>query len=316
MIHVDFDARLKTLDEDQRNWFNDWKVRAKTATDDLLKAWEARRQDPNNLTYDTYFDKPAHSNVWGQLKDWLLENVFYRKCAYCETPVARSIFHAEHYRPKGRVTADGKKVKINDDKDNPIDHPGYFWLAFHWKNLLPSCALCNTVNGKRNQFPIPQGKSYLSIFKRLTKAELKTLIERFIQSPTWPDIYYFQPEDLDNLEGRLLLHPYIDQPKECLRFDDFGIVIAIGNDEQRARGEWSIKVYNLNGGDLPKLRRDLQGQAYRAYETASQYHYSKGRSIDDARKLAKEDVRGYVEGKEPYSAAVLDFLSAQYPNYF
>lgn len=316
MIHVDFDpdAHPERLTEDQLDWWNDWKSRAKAATDAVLDAWEKWRKDSKDETYDKIFDKTAMTSVWGDLKDWLLLNVFNKKCAYCETPVSRSVFHAEHYRPKGRVTANGKKVKIQDDQGNDIDHPGYFWLAFDWRNLLPSCALCNTVNGKKNQFPIPEKKAYQSILKGLSKGE--RLIEKRIKSPTWDDVYYFQPADLDFKEGRLLLHPYFDDPRKCLRFDDFGDVISIGNPEEKARGDWSIKVYDLANGTLAAERFKAQEAADSTYTTAYRYHRGKGLSVDAARKKAKEDLAGYLTGKEPYSAAVLDFLSLAYTGYF
>lgn len=316
MIHVDFDpdAHPERLTEDQLDWWNDWKSRAKAATDAVLDAWEKWRKDSKDETYDKIFDKTAMTSVWGDLKDWLLLNVFNKKCAYCETPVSRSVFHAEHYRPKGRVTANGKKVKIQDDQGNDIDHPGYFWLAFDWRNLLPSCALCNTVNGKKNQFPIPEKKAYQSILKGLSKGE--RLIEKRIKSPTWDDVYYFQPADLDFKEGRLLLHPYFDDPRKCLRFDDFGGVISIGNPEEKARGDWSIKVYDLANGTLAAERFKAQEAADSTYTTAYRYHRGKGLSVDAARKKAKEDLAGYLTGKEPYSAAVLDFLSLAYTGYF
>lgn len=316
MIHVNFDPETAQLSKEQKDFWDDWKVRAKSATEAVLLAWETFRNDPKDETYNKFFDKAANTSVWGDLKDWLLANVFYKKCAYCETPVGRSVFHAEHYRPKGRVTADKKKVKIKNDLGKEVDHPGYFWLAFHWKNLLPSCALCNTVNGKGNQFPIPETNSYRTIFKGLTKAEMKTLKEKLIQSSNWPDLFYLQPDDLDDKEGRLLLHPYFDDPRKSLRFDDFGAVIAIGNPEEKARGEWSIKVYNLNSEDIKTERRKAVEAAENAYSTAYQFYFGRGLSAHEARTKAKEVVTEYIEGKKPYSAAVLDFLTANYPKYF
>ena len=63
-----------------------------------------------------------------------LEEAFGGKCAYCETYYAATQPVAiEHYRPKGEVTIDGKRVP-----------PGYYWLASEWTNLLPSCTDCNS----------------------------------------------------------------------------------------------------------------------------------------------------------------------------
>src|SRR5690349_1720738 len=62
-----------------------------------------------------------------------LDELFHGKCAYCES-VYRAVdaLDIEHYRPKGGVTEDD-------------DHPGYWWLAGVWSNLLPSCPPCNQL---------------------------------------------------------------------------------------------------------------------------------------------------------------------------
>ena len=73
----------------------------------------------------------------------------YKKCAYCEirlTAGQRS-GDVEHYRPKGRARRmDGKVVKVLRDGVE-IDHPGYFWLAYDHRNLLPACSACNRRAG-------------------------------------------------------------------------------------------------------------------------------------------------------------------------
>lgn len=52
-------------------------------------------------------------------------------CAYCESKIGGSgAREVEHYRPKGRV-------------EGIADHPGYWWLASEWDNLLPTCRDCN-----------------------------------------------------------------------------------------------------------------------------------------------------------------------------
>ncbi|NJL27016.1 MAG: hypothetical protein HC897_03595 [Thermoanaerobaculia bacterium] len=86
-----------------------------------------------------------------------LEKLFHDKCAYCESrPSADNPWDVEHFRPKGRV-AERK------------EHPGYYWLAYAWENLYPSCVFCNQnrkdaprwndpttspAQGKLDQFPV------------------------------------------------------------------------------------------------------------------------------------------------------------------
>lgn len=68
------------------------------------------------------------------------------KCCYCERK--RDIYFerdVEHYRPKKGVT-------------EAPGHPGYWWLAYDWDNLLISCQVCNRTH-KKNHFPlIDEGK--------------------------------------------------------------------------------------------------------------------------------------------------------------
>ena len=60
-----------------------------------------------------------------------LETLFSEKCAYCETKYGASQpIDVEHFRPKGGVEDEGS-------------HPGYWWVAMRWSNLLPSCIDCN-----------------------------------------------------------------------------------------------------------------------------------------------------------------------------
>jgi hypothetical protein len=309
MIHIDFDP--KTLTGDDRVWWTNWEARAQTATKQVLAAWEAWRNDPSDKTFDEFFNKQGHQKVWADLKDWLQSKVFNNKCAYCETPTVRATLHAEHYWPKGMVTSDRKKVRIKDHTGQETDHPGYFWLAFHWTNLVPACEWCNTVNGKRNEFPIPQ-TTYLSVYKKLTRAECKKLKEKLIKSTVWPNIFYFQPIDLDDKEGRLLLHPYLDNPRKCLKFDDWGKVIEIGDENEQARGRWSIKVYNLNDERIVTARRETQLKALRKYNRETEYFSEDEKlPLKQAKNKAKSLLTDYISSKAPYSAAVLDFLNLE-----
>ncbi|AGS25643.1 HNH endonuclease [Rhizobium etli] len=79
---------------------------------------------------DTTFSAYADDSVRGALQD-----LFHNKCAYCESKIAGSQdTDIEHYRPKGRVT---------DAIKSGINHPGYWWLAMDWTNLVLACMHCN-----------------------------------------------------------------------------------------------------------------------------------------------------------------------------
>ena len=96
---------------------------------------------------------------------------FYGKCAYCEAPI-RDYQHGdvEHFRPKAGVSDEnGQPVFLLDEQGQvqigaggvPVEHPGYYWLAYEWTNLLPACVKCNQADvrqgrriGKHTRFPV------------------------------------------------------------------------------------------------------------------------------------------------------------------
>jgi hypothetical protein len=89
---------------------------------------------------------------------------FHGKCAYCESLIdANQPGDLEHFRPKKAVTDFAGKSEMVDDDGTIKAHPGYYWLAYDWRNLLPACWLCNSVStqktagkrtGKGNYFPV------------------------------------------------------------------------------------------------------------------------------------------------------------------
>ena len=112
------------------------------------------------------------------------------------------------------------------------------------------------------------------------------------------------------------LHPYFDDPRKSLIFNEFGVVLSTGNAEEKARGEMSITAYNLNDGAIVAERYKEQLDVHQQYSIAYNYHLKKGMSMKDASEKAKEDIAGYLNGKEPYSAAVVDYLRASFSKHF
>jgi len=156
MRQIPFNPKL--LKGDQARWWKHWEARASQAREFLTATWKAERHhNPSQLPPLSFDHK-----VWGDLKNWFLEHVFFGHCAYCESPITRCDPDAEHYRPKGMVThqidQQTRVVEAVDETGSVEKHPGYFWLAYDWRNLLPSCHYCNRPNsshkGKRNLFPV------------------------------------------------------------------------------------------------------------------------------------------------------------------
>lgn len=245
MIHIDFDPK-QLQGKDKEDW-EKWERRAKRATERAIKDWETTRNS-STLKFA--------EGIWGYLKRRFCEGRFHNKCAYCETSSPRYKPDAEHYRPKRRVdiksSSDSGSVPAQavDEGGQSIQHPGYFWLAYDWRNLIPSCEKCNTDKGKQNQFPVAQQHVFLT---RLTPAQKAALREEPWPSSLGVDMYYLKSEDLDTLEQPLLLHPYKDDPADHLDFEHGGVIIGTS-----PKGDKTIEVCDLFDEKLRKERQRAQ----------------------------------------------------------
>ncbi len=300
MIRVRFNPD-KLTGQDKIGW-EKWQQEAQEATMKVIAAYEQWQAQNNNKKF-TY---PWEDEIWKWLKDFLLERVFHGKCAYCETKEVRSPYHAEHFRPKGMVQYkkldDSKlhKALCSREDSSQIEHPGYFWLAYDYKNLLPSCAFCNSHEGKKNQFPV--ARQYLFRF-RLDEAELPNLKRPPFVSPTQQGIYYLLSEDIDDLESSLLLNPLTDDPHEHICFGDRGIVAEVDNS---AKGLHSISVYNLSDDGLRQARQQAQESGENRFLAAKINRHNA--SIVERTQAGLDAIQSFIDGKEAYSAAVLDYL--------
>lgn len=151
------------------------------------------------------------------------EKWFNGKCAYCEERVATNQYGPiEHYRPK-RAVKDERGASVTRAENGALrQHPGYFWLAYDWRNLLYSCTLCNgnQGQGKGNKFPVSGDRSWA--------------------------------HDDDIAEEPMLLHPVFDDPVKHIEFDPKkGGLKALSD-----RGQATIDILGLNLRDLPRHRKD------------------------------------------------------------
>ncbi|MRH00173.1 hypothetical protein GIY21_07680 [Xanthomonas sontii] len=191
----------------------DWLAEAEAACIALTKA-------KTDAERDAIID--ANQKIWrdNRIRNWLL-CLFHDKCWYSEAQEAVSAYHVDHYRPKGRVTDVGR-----------VDpEPGYWWLAFQWKNYR----ICGQlINVKKNDvFPLVSGH-------RAT-----------------PDV----AESL-RLEAPSLLDPTTDDARLIsFEMDEDGCrAVPSGgtDDEDCARVETTIDVIGLNRLDrLNRKRADV-----------------------------------------------------------
>ncbi|MDJ0835694.1 MAG: TIGR02646 family protein [Acidobacteriota bacterium] len=171
-----------------------------------------------------YLNKPyGHSTV----RD-ALDSIYHGKCAYCESIMEpASSGQVEHYRPKKNLI---------DDKA----HPGYYWLAYEWTNLLLSCARCN--GKKSNKFPI-SGKR--------------------IPGPGAADTDRLCKSEYLKAEQPCLLNPELDDPREYLRFNFAGELSAR---DDHIRGRQTIDLCDLNRDDLISARKEAKDWFQRMLE--------------------------------------------------
>lgn len=134
----------------------------------------------------------------------------YEKCAYCEKKVSDDIPDVEHFRPKTKCKQAEKCTR----------YLGYWWLAYEWKNLLYSCATCNSKY-KKNFFPLQQPHK-----TNPTKASVKN-------------------------EVPLLINPTTENPRTYIVFNRNKILPK----NQNIKGVTTIKVLGLNRRELKDVLR-------------------------------------------------------------
>ena len=255
MRHIPFNPETD-LDEEQKQWWDKWQARAVAKRDELI----AKRGAGEAAEFD--------GSIWSDLKAWLIDNVFRGKCAYCEVKITPGFFgDGEHYRPKGNVTVvddTGKRRTV--DTDDGSCHPGYYWLAYDWRNLLPSCTKCN--NRKSDQFPVGAAHVHLA-------------------AP--------EPAELDQVEQPLLINPYQEEPGNCLVFGACGVIAPV---DDNPRGVATIKVFGLDRPELTEDRWRRQGEAVSALGPSLL-------DVFRERGTGTEEFDAWMGPKAPYSAAVL-----------
>jgi uncharacterized protein (TIGR02646 family) len=93
-----------------------------------------------------------NQNCWTALRE-AFEGVSHDKCWYTECKNQGADNDIDHFRPKG---------KVREDRT----HPGYYWLAFDWRNMRLSCQRANrpriapgarVAGGKSTHFPLLPG---------------------------------------------------------------------------------------------------------------------------------------------------------------
>lgn len=151
----------------------------------------------NNQKFEFKNNIYAHESVKSTLKE--IQN---SKCCYCERHI-KERSTVEHFRPK---------TSFRNHKAEERQYPGYYWLAYEWKNLYLACETCNS---KKNDF-----------------FPLFNPDERAINHKS--DIHKEKP---------ILIDPGNDDIEKYITFNG---EVAVGLDEEIGRGKTTIELVNLN----------------------------------------------------------------------
>lgn len=245
--------------EPPSTWFD--KARDKTA--------DAIREGASHVVDDGVY---AHDDLRAAL-----EQLFHHKCAYCEINISAGFnWDVEHFRPKGRVI-------------ERSDHPGYYWLAYEWKNLYPSCQHCNQARKDRKLFDDPTEGPTRGKKDQFPLADESTRA--------------MDPDDDITSEKRLLLDPCGDQPENHVAFGADGGAIAIADDSQ---AKASIHVYHLNRRRLKKARRARIQETLDILRVVQQLRAA-GRSAD-ADSLLNIVRKRFAAAATPFAGVVRSIL--------
>jgi len=270
MNRVKFDPA--TLDGEDKKIWEQWIEKAEKAKQKAIDDFDAGNRPV-----------PFKSEVWAELKKFLLRVVFQGKCAYCDSKYdGHSFGDAEHFRPKSKVTIkkNGKEEVVMVDGE---PHPGYYWLAYDWRNLLPACQRCNSEDGKMNQFPVKS--------------------KHVAARADGPDT-----ETLNKKEEPLLLHPYREDfdPDAHLLYGDKGVIVAfVSGGQEDAYGRAMIDTCNLKRGELEGDRYESQKYAWLKFKDAM------NKSPDDL----DQAIAPYESGVLPHSRAALQYVALMWKAY-
>ena len=205
------------------------------------------------------FRKHLDPRIYGHpsVRETLIE-AHHGKCCYCEMKLRDG--DIEHFRPKGRVADDNT-------------HPGYYWLAYEWSNLLFACKTCNQ-RFKRTLFPLRDPS-------KRARSHQGNLSE----------------------EEPLLIHPAEEDPERFISFQKHEAVAL------HPRGKTTIEVLGLNQREL----REARLEQYKDLERLHTIIQLKGVLPTDFVNTAQEALDKAVSNQAQYSAMARAVLKAGFP---
>jgi hypothetical protein len=258
--------------------------RATRAREAAIRSWES---DPSA-------SPKWRTGIWAELKKWMLTHLTKGHCAYCERHLATcgQPGAADHFRPKKRVDhlsippSDDSRVKTSLPNQSIIYHPGYFWIAYDWENILPACNACNS-GAKGTYFPVAHRHCLL-----------EPISSGGQESSTYPGYYYPTIAELDQLEEPMLVNPVMQDPGEHLVFGQHGAISSNSD-----RGQLTIIAFGLEKDGAVRSRSHYQQIAL----TSAIFHFGSavagGADLKGAALSAAKATETLRDGTNPHSAA-------------
>ena len=178
-----------------------------------------------------------NSGHWSAIKKDLA-NFSKDKCWYSERKLTETEMEVDHFRPKGKVEG--------------IEHSGYWWLAFDYRNFRLSSS---TVNKKRkNTFSSDSD----DVFGKGTLFPLENETSRVVDPQVKIDHHTLQLGG----EQPFLLDPLVNGDNLYLDFNfQEGLVIEAvdlqDGQVEKLRARMSIDIYYLNSSVLLQMRQQI-----------------------------------------------------------
>lgn len=231
-------------------------------TNDLKALYSANPINYNSGSLSFSFDGELYKDA-SFIK--ILRDSQKNKCCYCQNDLDPG--EVEHFRPKGYY---------QQKRYGKVYHPGYYWLAYEWSNLLFACGGCNG-SFKGNIFPLyNQG------------ARAKNHNDNYL------------------LERPVLLNPLFDEPSTYIYFKKE----KIKHKGPLKRGYRTIEILGLDRSALNNQRREYLNDLLSIKQSLSM---SKGSSKEaQARSLWAKKISEKKRKHSRFSAMVNDNFPSTY----
>jgi uncharacterized protein (TIGR02646 family) len=223
--------------------------------------------DSNTVAYRSGTKKFLFDGkIWGRNVKKALMLAQHNKCCYCESKLPPTSYgDVEHYRPKGAV----RQIAGQHE-----EHPGYYWLAYDWNNLLVSCAFCNTRH-KRNLFPLVDNNARVRSHH----------------------------DNIDS-EQPLLVNPAIEDPRDHIYFRGDAPV------PRTEIGRLTIQLLGLRNTNLDEARRKCPDELQTYQAIIEKAKHSDDPEWQPLKEKALQKLAAAVRPDAEYSAMAQDFINA------